>query len=371
MQPKEQTFDITGTPLAAAYAAQQAGGEPKVSEIYKELKVGEGDKEVGAAIDQGVGIYKGAGDTPINEDDIRNRILSTFQQEVDATNSVYTDKVREARTAGLSRVGSGRAIAARSGTLGSDFGNAQDQQIKNANNEIVNSIEQERLAKIAEIMGRGNSAVTAEIAAKRKAQEEGLDSYVKFLGAKTERKKANLKSLSKALITQGIKPEELNPDQLKQIADSYGVTPEELASSYITDKKEYDENKVKEAAAAAKDAQVSLSAGQKLFTLDPKTGQYVQVANNPSSGSTNVKNPITIAEAKTLALPLSIVGQSQEDLIASLGSPDIPAWFAEKAQRETGDPANLTLGPAKLSELWEAYRTALLSTFEGDGEELY
>ena len=341
--------------------------EPTIAETYKDVKAPVADADAGAAIETGINLYKGAATTPVDENTIRNNVLSQFQSEINAGNEIYAEKLREAKVAGISRLGTGRAISARSGTLGSDFGAAQEDKIKTENASIEAGIQAERLAKIAEITGKARTAASEEIALKRKAQTEGLDSYLKFLGAKTERKAASLKAVANSLITQGIKPEEVDPAQLQEIASSYGVTPDELVSSFTSEKKTYDEAAAKAAAAAAKDARVELSAGQKLFTLDPKTGQYVQVASAPSA-PTGVKNPITITEAKTLGLPLSIVGQSQDDIVASLSLEAAPQWFREKAQAET--PARMSLSPETIAKLWNDYRTKVQTNFEAE-ESLY
>lgn len=344
------------------------GNEPKVSDVYKEFKAPAVDPEAGRAIDTGISTYKDVATAPINEDAIRAKTLETFQKEIDATNAVYADKVREAKVSGMGRIGSGRAIQARSGLLGSDFGAAQTDKIVADNAAIENSIYNEKQAKIAEILGKGSAAATAEIAAKRKAQQEGLDSYLKFLSAKTERKTANLKAVTSSLITQGLKPDELDPKKLKELADSYGVTTDELVNSYLNDKKAYDEAKTKEAAAAAKDARVELSAGQKLFTLDPKTGKYVEMASAPAAVSTGTKNTVTIAEAKSLGLPISIVGKSQDEVISSLGDEIPPQWFADKAKSEGLIKGGDTF--PMLKKVWDDYRVKINNAF-GESDALY
>lgn len=62
---------------------------------------------------------------PIDETAIRKQKESEFQSQIDAINAVYADKLRQERTTGQGRLGSGRAIQARSGLIGSDFGTAQ------------------------------------------------------------------------------------------------------------------------------------------------------------------------------------------------------------------------------------------------------
>lgn len=336
--------------------------EPTIAETYKNVKAPVADPEAARAIDTGINMYSGVATAPVNEDEIRNKTLNQFQAEIDASNQIYADKLREAKVQGLSRLGSGRATAARSGLLGSDFGNAQNDKIAADNAAIENSILAEKQAKIAEIMGKASTAASGEIAAKRKAQQEGLDAYLKFLGAKTERKSANLKAVAASLIDQDIKPEELDPARLKELATSYGVTTDEIISTYTTDKKASDEAKKKAAAAAQKEGSFDLAQGGRRYVLQAD-GTY-KILENPKDPSTTVKNPITITEAQRLGLPMSIVGQSQDTILPSFESAIAPAWFKEKADKE----ANASLLPDVLSKLWNEYRTKIKENFEaGDG----
>jgi hypothetical protein len=69
----------------------------------------------------------------------------------------------------------------------------------------------------------------------------------------------------------------------------------------------------------------------------------------PGSGSSN---KLTLAEAKSLGLPLATVGMSEDDILASLYSPEPPAWFREKVSNE------MRMSPTQevLAEAWEEFR---------------
>jgi hypothetical protein len=116
--------------------------------------------------------------------------------------------------------------------LGSDFGSAQTSNIMGQNSAITSSIGDERRAKIAEVLGKARTQISDTIAAKRKAQQDGLDSYLSFLGTASERKKANVKNLGSALLTQGLSPEDVDPVELAAIAKSYGVSVDDIISGY-------------------------------------------------------------------------------------------------------------------------------------------
>lgn len=336
--------------------------DPTVSEVYKNFSAPKPNNELDSAINTGASIYQGQATAPVNEGDIRAQTLARFQQEIDAVNSVYGEKLREAKTAGLSRLGSGAAIAARSGTAGSDFGAAQNDKIVAGNTDIENSIRAENLAKVQEIINGADTAATNEIAAKRKAQQEGLDSYIKYLGAKTERKTANLKSVADSLITQKLDPTQVDPAQLQKIADSYGVTVDELKNTYTTEKKAADEAAIKQ----AKDNQVNLTEGQATYQIQPD-GSYKLVAKNPKTFNTAAGNTLTAAEAIRHGLPTSIAGLNENQVLQSLDSEAPPTWFIEKMATDLKlDPALISLLDPRsplVTKTWNTYRDQVKTSY--------
>lgn len=200
---------------------------------------------------------------PVDEGAVRSRILNLFQNEINAQNQVYAEKLNEAKTAGVGRLGSARATQARSGLLGSDFAASQNDKVNTDNAAIEASINAEKAAKIAEIMGTANGQAASEIAAKRTAQQAGLDEYLKYLGNRTTEKQTNLQKLAGSLLDQKLSIPDLNPQQLKDLAASYGVTVDDITSAYNAEKR------TRDAAQAKLDTE---AAGTK-FDQDLKTKQ--------------------------------------------------------------------------------------------------
>jgi len=213
--------------------------EAPAGNVYQQFSAPTNDSQYNSALDLGIQQSQQAAQ-PFNEQDIRSQTLARMQQEIDAVNSIYGEQLRQAQIQGQSRLGSSAALAGRSGSLGSNVYQAQNEQVVQGNTAIENSIRQEQMAKIAAIQNKGNADATAEIAAKRKAQQEGLDSYIKYLGEKTTRKATGLQKVAQALLTQKLDISQIDPAQLKGIADSYGVSVDELKASYATEKKAYD-----------------------------------------------------------------------------------------------------------------------------------
>lgn len=214
-----------------------------------------------------------------NEDAIRSRIRNQFQGEIDATNSIFAEKLAEARRQGLGRLGSGRAIQARSGLLGSDFGATQTKKINDANVAEEALVLAEQNAKIAEIMGKASSISSTEIAAKRAAAAQGAEKYIEHLKTAAETKKSNLAALSQSFIDQNVSPDALTPEQLGELALKYGTSPENIKAGYAGAKKAADEAKAKADAQAIKDRSFNIGEGEDQYVFDPATNTYKKIAS--------------------------------------------------------------------------------------------
>ena len=163
---------------------------------------------------------------------IRRDVMGQFQGQIDATNRLYDTMVNEARIEGQNRLGGQRAISARSGALGSDFGAANKDKVLGANRDIQSSIQAERGAKIQSLMGLGNQAATEEIRAKREARQAGIENYTRYLSAQTERDNNKLAGLSSELIRLGLDPTDMTSDELAQVAEQYGLNANQISKHY-------------------------------------------------------------------------------------------------------------------------------------------
>lgn len=179
--------------------------------------------------------YKTIADQPLDEGAIRDAVTKRLQAEIDATNNVYNQKLNEAKVAGENRLGTTAAINARSGLLGSDFGAAHTSDVTTQNSGIYSGIGAEREAAMAAITTKGSNAATAEITAKRQAQQQGADQYIKFLTASTERQGTRTDSAAKAALAGGLDLS-TDKDNLKAIADAYQIDPNALVASFVAAK---------------------------------------------------------------------------------------------------------------------------------------
>lgn len=224
-------YDVLGDPIQGYKA-------PTIGSAYGGISTAD------QGLNDTTAYYKSIADTPVDEQAIRDATMKRLQTEIDATNGIYAEKLRQAHIAGENRLGSAAASEGRSGLLGSDFGAAQTSNVNNDNSAIYSGIDQERGAKLASITNQGIADATAEIAAKRTAQTQGADAYIKFLTSSNERQQLRSDNAAKAALAGGV---DLSSDaaSLKSIAAAYQIDPNTLSSSFVA---------AKNAAAAAEKA---------------------------------------------------------------------------------------------------------------------
>lgn len=320
-------------------------------EIYKGISTPEYDSSIDTALDKGIKYY-GKQAEDFNESDIRDNQLSLFQKQIDATNAIYADMLASARLEGQGRLGSTRARSAREGTLGSDFGNSAKEATLGFNRGIETSIQNEKSAKIAEILGKADASASAEIAARRQAQKEGLDQYLQFLGTKKERKDQNMKDLAQTFLEQDVSPDELNPKELNKIAKNYGLKTDDIVSTYKKAKKDAETAKAEADAKMRKEMSFNLSEGQDRYEYNPITGEYEKIASKAK----------TFAPKDGGGGPTSTIGGKY----VPGADPTVDAW----ANGIKSGARKITDIPAKNAALRNAVQVALDSMGENDGKRL-
>src|SRR6185503_17898790 len=118
---------------------------------------------------------------PVDEQAVRDSVAKNMQGQIDATNSYYADLVNRQDQVNQNNTGSTRAVDARSGLLGSDFGNAHAANQESANQKATGAIRDEQASKIAAIQGNIDSIAQGEIAAKKQEALGNADAYSKYL----------------------------------------------------------------------------------------------------------------------------------------------------------------------------------------------
>lgn len=168
----------------------------------------------------------------IDETAIRKQKESELQAQIDAINAVYADRLRQEQTKWQGRLGSGRALQARSGLLNSDFGTAQTENISQLNREQEQSVENERLALVNQLLSGAQKSAADEIAAKRLAKEAGGKAYLDYLAWADTRKKEKVSKAAQLLLSLGKSPQDISDEELKQA----GISRQDLTVEYTAGK---------------------------------------------------------------------------------------------------------------------------------------
>lgn len=218
-----------------------------------------------------LGYYKSLADQKVDEDKIRRDILSQFQGRINATNQVYDQLLSQARKVGQGEVGAGTALLAARGLAGSARGQAIAGGIEQQNLEREQGVEAQRLQQIEEIQNQAYALAQQAVADKQAAKDAGYDKYVEHLGKDREIKAGMRNNFVASLIYSGKDINNLNPQQLRDIAKQLGSSADEIRTTY-------DILKAQQEAKTAEDQAFTLSEGQARYVLDPETGEYTQVA---------------------------------------------------------------------------------------------
>jgi hypothetical protein len=284
-QPGYTPLKVDGLYGPLTQAASTYKPAPTISQIYN--IPGNNDGGVNSASANVDSYYQtlSRGGSPVDEASIRNNILSQFQGEIDATNAIFTDRLNRAKATGEGRLGSDRAIQARRGLLGSDFGGAQTEDILSGNEADLQEVENQRVIAISNIMAGARKAADEAISGKAKAIEGGLTSHLAYLKDAASRKEANATKAAQVIYDQNFSPDKLTKTQLADTAKAFGVSPEDITIAYTNVKKTSEENKAKKEAELLK----TTLAGQKVIprgsVLVDSTGKRVASGLPPAGGT--------------------------------------------------------------------------------------
>jgi len=209
----------------------------------------------------------------------------------------------------------------------------------------------------------------------RQMKKEALESYSKTVGdylAKTEEQKRLVQrdTVIAQMMSQGITdPIELlttlNQSGMNITAKELGETMKNMTGTDNTEKLTGDtrnfyllknSNNLPESIS-------KLPESQQLFS-------YIRMINDAerkqTTGETTKSNVITISEAKSTGLPLSVVGMDEPTVIASLSLPTAPKWWIDVAKSKGITETNA------ITSSWNDMRKSILSskTSSNKGREL-
>ena len=172
--------------------------------------------------------------TPEQEEEVREQKRKAAQLQIDATNQVYASLVSREKERGVERRGRTRAIAARSGLLGSDFGEAQFAETERLTSENIAAIEAERAVKLTQILGHADDKAQAEIDKRKAEASKNSEDYLKFLEGQQTRVREDVKGLAGTGLTFAEFRDKLGSDKLQKYLKDTGFNESEFELYYNT-----------------------------------------------------------------------------------------------------------------------------------------
>lgn len=152
---------------------------------------------------------------------IRERTLKEVQGQLDVIDaSTATQLADEARRA-EERLGRTRAMSARGGRLGSDFGERERQGTEQLNKQGRETIIRAQEAKKAEILANVAKRSTDKIDAEKNAALANIDKKLQYQKELQTAAREDIKTLG----LSGITPDQLSDSEYKSLLDQSGYTP--------------------------------------------------------------------------------------------------------------------------------------------------
>jgi hypothetical protein len=223
--------------------------------------------------------------TPVDENKIKRDVMREYRGQIDAIESVYADIIKGENVQGEDRLGQNRAVLNAQGLIGSGRGMASQEKVVDANQDIINSYQKEKGLKIAQLFTDISNKSIQRIKDEREAKKQGLDTYLESIKFKDERKTKEIQAAMAGLFNNQITLDDLTDEEKDTLATTLGVSKTDLAQKY----KEY------ETANTEKPEFFNLSEGQSRYSVDPKTGEVVEVAKKgktyaPKDGASGDKS---------------------------------------------------------------------------------
>lgn len=163
--------------------------------------------------------------------------LKNYQGQIDSINSMYADRLNQARIQGQGRIESRQFAQGRAGQIGSGVGEAGVNAVQDANTEVANSIRAEQANAIENVYAKVRSGADASLAAKTLAKQQGADKLLEYLNnVPGEKKKATSGTVAE-LLARGVDITHMTPEEIKSYTTGLGISEEQLKSEFATQSK--------------------------------------------------------------------------------------------------------------------------------------
>ncbi len=177
--------------------------------------------KINVATPQTADQFKAANGGTVDENAIREQVRRDQQARIDATNAVFDSMAARETVAGDDRSGQTRALNSRGGTLGQDFGNAQQAKTTNLNNDAQFAIAKQRGAAILEVFNGIDKMASDKIKAQKDEAVGNAKAYQEYLTKEQEGAKKSVETLgANGATVKDLK--EKAPDKLAALLKSTG-----------------------------------------------------------------------------------------------------------------------------------------------------
>lgn len=178
--------------------------------------------------------------------------LKNYQQQIDSINSMYADRINQARIQGQGRIESRQFAQGRSGQIGSGVGEAGVNAVQDANTQVINSILSEQANAIANVYAKVKSGADESLAAKTLAKQQGAEALVKHLSEKPDKVRQATANAVAELLARGVDVSNMTQEEISSFTSGLGVSKEQFTSEFKSQSKILKAAKVKEEQTQAK-----------------------------------------------------------------------------------------------------------------------
>lgn len=170
----------------------------------------------------------------ITEEAEKAGLADRMQQEINASNALYAEKLRQAKIAGEARLGGTMAVNQTRGAVGGSFGRSAVNTQAASNQDVYNTVEQERAA--AETAIRTGIATLAKsyYDDKKKAAESNYKDYIAFKKGEGEYGDKQAEAAADYIIAAKSNPDSITEDDAKKA----GTTLAKIKNAFLLKKNE-------------------------------------------------------------------------------------------------------------------------------------
>jgi hypothetical protein len=209
----------------------------------------------------------------ITEDAEKANLVDEMQRQINASNALYAEKLRQAKVAGDARLGGTMARNQSRGAVGGSFGSAAVETEQFANQDIYNTIEQEKAAAEGAIRAGIKNLAKSYYEDKRAAAEAGYKDRIAFKKNEGEYGDSQANAAVEYLIANNSTPDSITDKDAKDA----GTTLEKIKKAFLLKKYESTqaEKKRKQELEDKIAAQGPISVGEGNRIIDRVTGKEI------------------------------------------------------------------------------------------------